>query len=253
MTNVRGDKQRIERKTVIGDFEFQEMLNEAEKIQDKYVRLRNKAILCVLMLTGKRRGEVAAIEFNDVKVENNFLHITFILEKKRKRFKICPACETRNMSKALFCAKCGFNLENVAKQRKGRPTTSTKSIPLSDPLTEPIIEYMDYLKSREPNVKFLFPSGRDVFGHYVILPNKHLTGRHIFNVVRGLSENVWPHLFRETAGAEIVKNDPTLIGIFKVMQRLDLEDYRTGFNYLKRYAGDIIEREQKKVMETAQA
>jgi hypothetical protein len=112
---------------------------------------------------------------------------------------------------------------------------------------------MDYLKTREPSVKFLFPSARNVFGHYVILPNKHLNGRHIFNIVRGLTTNCWPHLFRETAGSEIVKNDPTLIGIFKVMQRLDLEDYRTGFNYLKRYAGDVIQREQKKVMETAQA
>jgi integrase len=251
VTNVRGDKQRTERKTVVTDLEFQEMLKTAETMQDKYMRLRAKAVLCILRLTGKRRGEVAALEFNDVKVENNFLHISFVLEKKRKRFKICPACETRNMSKALFCAKCGFNLENVAKQRKGRPTTSTKSIPLSDPLTGPIIEYMDYLKTREPSVKFLFPSARNVFGHYVILPNKHLNGRHIFNIVRGLTTNCWPHLFRETAGSEIVKNDPTLIGIFKVMQRLDLEDYRTGFNYLKRYAGDVIQREQKKVMETA--
>jgi integrase len=251
MTNVRGDKQRTERKTVVSDSEFQEMLKAAETIQDKYMKLRAKAVLCVLRLVGKRRGEVASISLDDVKVENNFLHITFVLEKKRKRFKICPACQTKNMAKASFCSKCGFNLENVTKQRKGRPTTSTKSIPLSDSLTGPIIEYMDYLKSREPDVKFLFPSGRNVFGHYVILPNKHLAGRHIFNIVRETSQSVWCHLFRETVGSEIVKNDPTLIGIFKVMQRLDLEDYRTGFNYLKRYAGDVIQREQKKVMETA--
>ena len=251
MTRVRNSKQRIERKTVVAEPEFEQMLQTAGTIKDEYMRLRAKAVLCVLRLCGKRRGEVARVELGDVKVENNFLHITFTLEKKRKRFKICPACQTRNMAKAQFCVKCGVGLTDVQVQRSNKPFPSTKSIPRSDVLTGPIVEYVDYLKSRQPDVKFLFPSARNVFGHYVILPNKHLNGKSIFNIVRGLSENCWPHLFRETVGSEIVKNDPTLIGIFKVMQRLDLEDYRTGFNYLKRYAGDVIQREQKKVMETA--
>ncbi len=33
------------------------------------------------------------------------------------------------------------------------------------------------------------------------------------------------------------------------MRRLDLEDFRTGFNYLKRFAGDIIKREEEKLRE----
>jgi len=249
VTNVRGDKVRTERKTVVGDSEFQQMLQAAESIEDKYMQLRAKAVLCILRLCGKRRGEVARIEFDDVKVENNFLHIGFVLEKKRKRFKRCLNCQAKNTVKALFCAKCGESLENAQIQKSSKHDTAVKSIPIEDPLARLIVEYADYLKSREPNVKFLFPSGRNVFGHYVILPNKHLNGRHIFNIVRSCSEIIWPHLFRESCGAEIVKSDPSLIGIFRVMQRLDLEDYRTGFNYLKRYAGDVIQREQQKAIE----
>jgi len=252
MTRVRNSKEREERKTIVNEAEFQKMLKTTLDIKDRYLCLRAVAVLCVLRLTGKRRGEVARVEFNDVKVENNFLHITFTLEKKRKRFKRCLGCQTRNMAKAQFCVKCGLSLENVQIQKSSKHDTATKSIPLTDPLTQPIVEYIGYLKSNVPDVKFLFPSGRTLFGdNYVILPNKHLDGKSIFNIVRGLSETVWPHLFRETVGAEVVKSDPTLIGIFRVMRRLDLEDYRTGFEYLKRHAGDVIEREQKAIENAA--
>jgi len=34
-----------------------------------------------------------------------------------------------------------------------------------------------------------------------------------------------------------------------VQRRLDLEDFRTGFNYLRRYATDIIAKEEVKIQE----
>jgi hypothetical protein len=42
-------------------------------------------------------------------------------------------------------------------------------------------------------------------------------------------------------GAEIVKADPTLVGMFKVLTRLDLENLETARRYVKRYVGDVIE------------
>ncbi len=49
--------------------------------------------------------------------------------------------------------------------------------------------------------------------------------------------------------AYVIQEDNSIIGAFKVMRRLDLEDFRTGFNYLKRFAGDIIKREEEKLRE----
>ena len=46
-------------------------------------------------------------------------------------------------------------------------------------------------------------------------------------------------------GAEIVRADPTIMAAFKVMKRLDLEDYNTRLRYMRRYAIDVIELEQK--------
>ena len=43
---------------------------------------------------------------------------------------------------------------------------------------------------------------------------------------------------------ELVKQDNSIISAFKVQKRLDLEDMRTGFNYLQRFAKDIISRSE---------
>ena len=82
------------------------------------------------------------------------------------------------------------------------------------------------------------------FGYLTIQGDQHISGRQVFNIVRDLSETVWPHLFRETAAADIIKKDSSIIGAFKVKRRLDLESYQTGFNYLRRFAVDIIQREE---------
>lgn len=220
MTNVRGDKLRTERKTVIDDFEFQQLLEKAAQIKEVFFRLRSLALLCVLRLTGKRRSEIAMLELESFEVENRMLNITFTLLKKRKG-------------------------TVLAKQ-------ATKSIPLSDPLTKPILEYLDYLNSLELRPKYFLPRLTPVFGHNIIQTNTHISGRQVFNLVRDISEDIWPHLFRETVAADVIKQDSSIIGAFKVQRRLDLEDFRTGFNYLRRFASDVIQREIQKVRQNAQ-
>ena len=211
MTRVRGSKARIERKTVISDTEFQQILEKADRIEDRFFRLRAKALLCVLRLSGKRRGEIALLECEDFKVKGDLLHITFTVLKKRKK--------------------------EVLKRR------SPKAVPLSDPLTEPILEWLDYLEKLDPAPKYFLPRVKSVFGFHYIMRDAHISGRQVFNIVRGCTEKVWPHLFRETCAADVVRQDPSIIAAFKVKKRLDLKDIKTGFRYLDRFAVDIIERE----------
>lgn len=120
-----------------------------------------------------------------------------------------------------------------------------KAFPLADSLTKNILEYLSYLHHLSPVPKFWLPSGRSVFGNYMMIPDKHLCDREVFNIVRETSETLWPHLFRETVASDIVKQDNSIIAAFKVQKRLDLEDMRTGFNYLQRFAKDVIKREAK--------
>jgi integrase len=212
VTHVRGLKAREERKEVIGDEELIEILDEAKKIPETFYKLRTLAVLSIFRLTGKRRSELARLELSDFKIESRFLHITFTLSKKRK--------------------------QTVITKR------SQKTIPLSDPLTKPILEYLEHLENLNPQPRYFFPRTQRMWGQeFTINVNQHISGRQIFNLVRRISDKVWCHLFRETAASDIVKSDPSIIGAFKVQRRLDLASVQTGFNYVRRFAADIINRE----------
>jgi hypothetical protein len=217
VTHVRNSKLRENRQTVITDKEFEEAMDKAEQMKDEFFTRRALALLCILRLTGKRRTEVAMLRLDSFKVESRFLNVTFVLLKKRK----------------------GHVLQRQA----------TKQIPLTDPLTKPILDYLKHLKGLEPKPQFFLPRVKSIFGYNVILSDAHISGRQVFRIVRSLSETMWPHLFRETVGSDVIREDSSIIGAFKVMRRLDLEDFRTGFNYLKRFAGDIIKREEEKLRE----
>jgi hypothetical protein len=149
----------------------------------------------------------------------------------------------KNPVASSFCKKCGLNISQVSVSFTSKQAKAMKAFPLNDSLTQNILKYLDYLHSLNPVPTFWLPSGKSVFGNYFMVPYKHLSDREVFNIVRYTSETLWPHLFRETVASDIVKQDNSIIAAFKVQKRLDLEDMRTGFNYLQRFAKDVINRE----------
>lgn len=258
MTRVRVGKddkseQSLDRKKrpVISESEFKEMLTRAESIKGEFYRLRSLAILSILKRTGKRRGELASLKRENVTIEGDKLLFRFTLEKKKRHFKQCSNCETqdrptKNPATSHFCKKCGISIEANPIKANRLETESLKSMFLTDPLAQHIVNYMKFLDSLKHKIEFFFPATRDVFGTISIRLNKGIKGRQIYNLVHSLNSELWPHLFRETVGAEIVKADPTLIGMFKVLNRLDLENLETARRYVKRFVGDLIEAEPTK-------
>lgn len=72
---------------------------------------------------------------------------------------------------------------------------AVKAFPIADSLTKNVLEYLNYLRCLSPVPKFWLPSGRSVFGTYMMIPDRHLSDREVFNIVRETSETLWPHLF----------------------------------------------------------
>jgi len=243
LTRVRNNAFRENRETVIEDNELDKAFEKANSLPNEYFRLRALAVLSILRLSGKRRTEIAWIPLENFKVENDLLAVTFTLEKKKRKHKKCPGCNTKNSSISIFCKKCGLEISEVPVTFTSKQAKSVKAFPLSDSLTQNLLKYLNYLTSLNPIPMFWLPSGRNVFGKYFIIPDRHLSDREVFNIVRDTSETIWPHLFRETVASDIVKRDNSIIAAFKVQKRLDLEDMRTGFNYLQRFAKDVINRQ----------
>ena len=120
---------------------------------------------------------------------------------------------------------------------------------LKDPLVYPILDYKNYIDETYPDSKEFWLHVRPVFGNYVIYPDKGIQGRQVYNVVRDAGDlagvDVWPHLFRETAGAEEIRKDPSTFGLRKVMNRIDVTE-RTAWHYAERYVLSVIDREYEK-------
>jgi ribosomal protein L40E len=244
LTRVRNNAFRENRETVIENDELGKALDRAKSIDNEYFRLRALAVLSLLRLSGKRRTEISWIPLENFKVENGLLNVTFALEKKKRKYKKCPRCGTKNPVASYFCRQCGLGISQIPISFMSKQAKALKAFPLSDPLTQNILRYYEYLRSLTPVPKFWLPSGRCVFGNYFMIPDRHLSDREVFNIVRDASETLWPHLFRETVASDIVRQDNSIIAAFKVQKRLDLEDMRTGFNYLQRFAKDVIKREE---------
>jgi len=207
MTNVK-----VDRKTVYATDEIDSMIRRADDLDNFYFKIRAKALVAIFARTGKRRLEVATVERDDVKVRGGNVSITFMVVKKRK--------------KTVF-----------AKRRE-------KQIPLMDDYAKYILRYSEWMNTHHSYCKYFFPSVKSVFGTGLsFYEDKHLSGRQILRIIKQLNPRGWCHLFRETAGAEIVRADPSIIGVFKVQRRLDLEATQTAWRYVQRYAVDVIEHE----------
>lgn len=203
--------ERRDRTTVIGDYELKEMLRAADRLKSEVMRLRTRALIALFRLTGKRRSEVCRLEVKDFNPTPDAIEVSFVLSKKRK----VAAMSMR----------------------------ATKVLPRSDPLTREITRYLIYLGQLKPVPRYFLPRLTKTFsGDVVVSTDSHIGGRQCLNLIRVVSLESWPHLFRETVGASIVAEDPTLLSAFKVMQRLDLSDIQTGFRYFTRWSKDVIDR-----------
>ena len=214
LTNT--DPERNKRKSVIESSEFNDML-EATKEEAysarKYYRIRDRALACVFYATGKRRGEVARLEVSDLEIKGKNLSITFTVLKKRKSGTLINRRE--------------------------------KIIKIGSMVT-PIIEYWEWMEDKVPGCKYLFPTTHysPLSNTLVIRKGSHLSGRQLLRRIQKMNPESWCHLFRETMGAKVVRAKPDALAPFRVMNRLDLEDYKTAFNYFRRFAADIIESEE---------
>ncbi len=208
MTNVDEDRGK---RPILNAVEFDLLLSQARVNDCDFLALRNPAILCLIRITGKRRAEIAALKKNDVWVDESYIYFNFGLLKKHK--------------------------DKVPNKVRG--------IKLSDPFSYPILNYINYVNENYPESDNFWLGVWPVFGNYVIRPDIGLTGKQIYNIIRECGDltdvAVWPHLFRETAGGETIKADPTVYGVRKVMDRIDVTE-RTAWAYMNRYVTSVINR-----------
>jgi integrase len=214
---------KLQRKDVVSDMEIEQMLATADAYKDPFFRLRAKAVLG-LLATGKRRFEIVSLEQTDLETDATWLYVTFTVTKKRKK-----------------------NILSVRRTKKFRLTSRWAKM---------ILEYAEFLKRNHPNCKWLFPSGRTMFGQaYLIDQTKHAHGQEVWRIIKKLNPNDWPHLHREKRAVKVIRADEAKYGeanmetIYRVKSVLDLERETTAYNYVRRHETQKVEEEEETEIE----
>jgi integrase len=240
MTNP---KKEYRERSILTNEEIDSMLLESDKLKTEYFQLRAKAIICIVKKFGKRRSEIARLELSDLKLLENELEITFHLSKKHKRglaqfFKVCSKTNPAILEKPLpEIKKLWQTWQQTEQGHTVKNSVSLQSISLTDKYADPIIDYFHFIIHFPKPIRFLFPSGKSIFGEtYLLNSEKHLSGSQLLRIIKPLKGDAWLHLFRETKGAEIAKaNGRTLNAIYEVRDGLDLENEETAYRYVRRY------------------
>jgi integrase len=212
---------KLQRKNVVSDQEIEQMLIDADGYKETFFKLRAKAVLA-LLVTGKRRFEIVSLEQTDLRSDDRSLYVSFTVTKKRKK-----------------------NILSVRRTKKYRLTSRWAKM---------ILEYAEFLKQKYPSCRWLFPSGRTIFGQtYVIDESKHAIGQQIWRIVKKLNPNDWPHLHRERRAVQVIQADEAKYGeakletIYRVKKVLDLKEATTAYAYVDRHETQRAEEEETEI------
>ena len=236
------------------DEEIDAMIQKAERIENHYFRLRSIALVSILKKFGKRRSEIASLLREDVKVEDDKIFFTFTIRKKHKVgfaqfLKWLEKTDPSYEEKSLVELRAEHKEWNRSHKEGStiKQERRTKAIPVNDKYVKKIVAYLSYLDEFYPQAKYVFPSGVELFGSgYKILPYKHLTGRHLLNLIKQLNKRAWLHLFRDFVGGEIArKQGDSLRAVYDVKRTLDLENESTAMIYIERHGIQVLEAEEE--------
>jgi len=177
---------------------------ENSKDLDNQVRLRDKALIAISWIWFKRAGEVLGLKRKDVSITDRELLVTFHIQKKRKRFKTCPECDTKNGYKSNYCRKCNRDLQTIPVTYEGEPLIVTKRKTLKNKFTKFVIEWLDKFDTLTENEEsWLFPSLQVFFTSASFRFNniKHMTVQNFDRILKRLDSRMTSCLFRY-GGAE---------------------------------------------------
>ena len=225
MTNV---KPELKDRDVLSEDEVRAMIEAAGRLPREFERLRARALVAVFRLTGKRVSEVAAMRMDDVWVDEDYLYMRFRVLKRWRRVRIMR----------------GDQVLRVERRREDLKTI--KRIRLDDPqygwLAAYVLDWWWWLKKHARECEYLFPSMfyNPQTRRFFIKRGRHMTRVRIHQLLKELNPRAWPHLFRDTIAADIVRAGRDLINIYRVMDTLDHKTHHTAFNYMRRYAAQTI-------------
>ena len=171
---------------------------------DRLLRLRDKALVSVSWIWFKRGGEVLGLKRKDITLTNLEVLVTFHIQKKQKRCKICPNCETKNGLKSKYCRECKTEIRQIGASRKGNVHIVTKRKTLRNNFTQYIEDWLkEFDKLTRVKEVWLFPALSVAFtsAYFDFNSSNHMTVQNFDRILKQLDPKMTSCLFRY-GGAE---------------------------------------------------
>ena len=171
---------------------------------DRLLRLRDKALIAISWVWFKRGGEVLGLKRKDVAITDREVLVTFKIEKKQKKVKICPVCQTKNGYRSNFCRKCKTYLRTIKVTLEGDSQIVTKRKTLQHKFTRYILDWLEeFDKLTQDKEAWLFPGLKVVFtsAYFCFNSDKRMTVQNFDRILKRLDRNMTSCLFRY-GGAE---------------------------------------------------
>lgn len=171
---------------------------------DNLLRLRDKALIATSWIWFKRGGEVLGLKRKDIDITEREVLVTFHIQKKQKRYKFCPSCETKNGFKSKYCRECNADLRQLEISQDGSLHIVTKRKTLQHKFTGYILDWLEeFDKLTEDKEAWVFPALRVVFtsAFFDFKSEKPMTVQNFDRILKRLDSTMTSCIFRY-GGAE---------------------------------------------------
>ncbi len=119
-----------------------------------FIRHRDEGLIALTWIFFKRGNEILHVKFGDVTITTKELLVSLYIEKKQKRYKLCPICRdkkgkpTKNSIKSQFCKSCGLNIKELTPTLVGaKPEKKVKRKSINNPFCKYVVQWYKDMKS----------------------------------------------------------------------------------------------------------
>lgn len=213
---LKNKKRRARREAplTLTDNQVQKMIDDVENMigytklseeEDRLIRYRDTALIGTDWTFFKRGNEILHICFGQVAITDKYLKVGIYIEKKQKRFRICPKCEPKikNSLKSKFCKNCGDDISNVVPTVIGvKPELKTKIKSLKFPFCKYLARWIREMEKMGAEAEWwVFPRFH-YFSHSFLFKNdKPLSIQRFDQILQRLDPSMTSAMFRY-GGAE---------------------------------------------------
>jgi integrase len=224
---------------------------------NRLLRLRNSALLVLFWSFGKRVNEILKLRVEDADFGQDKASFVFSIEKKAKRHKVCPKCNTKQSLQANFCKNCGSPLsnENIKVFKPPYPIRVVKGkryLAENEFGGQEFNALLPYIKTWfDERLKlnkdgYLFPPLRNIKGQPIRFDfDSYLSPLQCWKVLKNISSVLAPHLFRYARIKFLLK---TTHGNIRLVQRaMDFSSPAPIENYAKSLGLSLEDQEAEKI------